>query len=298
MTGPVQRHLIERAAERLGPASGVAAPATPAPSIGGAGLSGRVARQHADADVPSSPSMSGPPKPPALSLSALQQADLEVGGSRRSRIAEEYMVLSAQLSRARQTLSLSPGRGNLLMVTSTQPGEGKSFTAMNLAASLAQNRHAQTVLVDGDPKRNSMTERLGLSDRPGLFDLVANPAIAAESLILPTAIAGFSVLPIGAIADQHGFAGRAAHVLHRLARRLPDQLLILDAPPCRATSDPSLWSSEVSQIVMVVEAARTQRPDLERALTLLAACPSIVLVLNKTRFDTSPGFGTYGYYGV
>ena len=285
MSAPITRHLVERAAERLQ-----------------AGLS----RAAAVAPPPADPPVASPAEAPApvtaarrtLGLVTLMQADLQVGGHRRSRIAEEYMVFSAQLMRARQALAPTAAPPNLVMVTSTQPGEGKSFTAINLAASLAQNGHTGTVLIDGDPKRNSMTERLGISDLPGLFDMVADPGRAAADLILPTAIDNFAVLPIGDISEQQGFAGRAATLLHRLARQMPDRLLILDAPPCRATSDPSLWSSEVGQVVMVVEAARTQRHDLERAIALLQACPNIALMLNKTRFDLNPGFGAYGYYGA
>ncbi len=75
-------------------------------------------------------------------------------------------------------------------------------------------------------------------------------------------------------------------------------MLIFDAPPSLATSDPSTLSSHVTQIIVVVEAEQTQRRELEHTLDLLRACPNIALMLNKMRFGAPNAFGAYSYYGA
>ena len=185
---------------------------------------------------------------------------------------------------------------NLIMITSSRPGEGKSFTAINLAAALARTRRLQTLLIDGDPKRESLSVKLGLADRQGLFDL-ADSSLPIRSLTVPTCIDGLSVMPIGTVVGAHEVTHHIAAAVDTLARDLPEHVLIVDAPPCLATSDASSLSPRVGHILMVVEAARIQRRDLEHSLGMLSACPSIALVLNKIRSGAFNEFGAYGYYG-
>jgi protein-tyrosine kinase len=286
------QHLVERAAQRLG---------------------GAIGQSDAPPDVtprPPKPASEPPHRPapgPALvvDMAALMRAGLQIGDSRRSRLSEEYQVFAAEVLRTRNAQpgigqSGQPGgpaRGNLVMITSARPGEGKSFTALNLAASLALTRRTPTVLIDGDPKRDSIAARLGLGDRRGLFELAADPSTRIHDLLVPTAIEGMQVLPVGTFAEDHGLSLQIANALGRLARQLPDQVLILDTPPCLATSDASTLSPHVSQIIMVVEAERTQRQELEQSLNLVAQCPNIVLMLNKMRPRVANAFGAYGYYG-
>jgi protein-tyrosine kinase len=285
------QHLVERAARRLG---GDLAPTAPQAAVW----------RPAPPPPPTTEPVPGPD--PAdrriVDMATLMQAGLQIGDSRRSRLSEEYQVFSAEVLRTGSTQAGQPGRQarptNLVMITSARPGEGKSFTALNLAASLALTRRTATILIDGDPKRDSLAARLGLMDRSGLFDLAANPALPIADLLVPTAIEGMTVLPVGTFAEDHGISLQIAALLGRLARQFPDRVLILDTPPCLATSDASTLSTEVSQIVMVVEADRTQRPELEQSLNLVAQCPNIVLMLNKMRPRTTNAFGAYGYYGT
>ncbi len=221
----------------------------------------------------------------------LQAAGLVVGDGRQPRASEDYRLLSTQMLRSRAAPH-SSRPGNLVMVTSAKPGEGRSFTAINLAASLVQHsliqhslaQHSQTktLLIDTDPGRGSLTARLGLAGRPGLFDLAGAAAPDAEAALVNTAVGGLRLLPAGAAAD--GTAREMAVVLGRLAGLFPDHVLILDAPPCLGTGNPGMLASSVSQVVMVVEAARTSRRHVEEALAVVRACPSIVLSLNKARF--------------
>jgi protein-tyrosine kinase len=87
-------------------------------------------------------------------------------------------------------------------------------------------------------------------------------------------------------------------LVERIARRFPNSVVLLDAPPCLSTSDPSTLAPFVGQIVMVVEAERTQRNEVVAALDLIKACPSVTLMLNKIRLTTSYTFGAYHYFGT
>jgi protein-tyrosine kinase len=238
-------------------------------------------------------------------MAAMEAAGMAVGGARRSRIAEEWQVTAGRLIRNFRALRRAPtgqGAANLLLVTSCKPNEGKSFSAINLAGSVTLGKMTEVLLMDLDSKPGSLTGALGLSDRPGLFDLAANPRLAPETLLVGTAIAGLTVLPIGraggAVAGSvdRGITRPVVAAIEAVARRFPDRLIIMDSAPCLATSDASTLASAVGQIAMIIEAERTQREDVEAGLELLRPCTNITLVLNKTRQSAAHAFGDYDYY--
>jgi receptor protein-tyrosine kinase len=106
-------------------------------------------------------------------------------------------------------------------------------------------------------------------------------------------------LPVGQKRERSAelFSTREmARLIQSLGRRYSDRLLILDAPPCLSTSDPAVLAPVVAQILFVVEAERTQRDEVESALELLEACPSVSLVLNKQQVTSRYTFGAYSSY--
>jgi receptor protein-tyrosine kinase len=242
--------------------------------------------------------------PPALDLEALERAGLVVGRKLRTRISEEFRVTVGTILRSLKT-TYTPGRGagNLLMVTSARPGEGKSFTALNLAGSIAQHTPREVLLVDVDAKPHCLSDQLAAGDRPGLVDLASTPSLRIEEAVLTTAIPNLSILPVGIRNAESGDAGEGTVVrpitamIERLGRRFPNHLIILDVPPCLSTSDPSTLATFVGQVVLVVEAEKTQRSEILASLDLLKACPSVTLLLNKIRVTTSYTFGAYHYFG-
>ncbi len=242
------------------------------------------------------------PQTPPLDMAAMEKAGLVVGHKVRTRISEEFRITVGHILRAMHA-NYSPGRGapNVIMVTSARPGEGKSFSALNLAGSIAQHAQREVILVDVDAKQRSISAELGLSERPGLLDLSANPSMRIEDVILRTVIPHLSVVAIGSghsagadISPTRPFTA----LVERIARRFPNAVVLLDAPPCLSTSDPSTLAPFVGQIVMVAEAERTQRNEVVAALDLIKACPSVTLMLNKIRLTTSYTFGAYHYFGT
>lgn len=237
-----------------------------------------------------------PSESPCLAVEALQKVGLVLTGRERTRNSEEYRIATGRILRVLRGIRNGPGPANLLMVTSARPGEGKSFTALNIAASIAMNELGEVLLVDIDAKSVSTTARLGLADAPGLLNLAANPILRLEDALIRTAIGGLSYLPIGtcdSTATERGVTQSVSATLERIKRRFARHLVLLDCAPCLSSSDPSTLASLVDQVVMVVEAERTQRNEVESSLDLIKACPNIILLLNKVRLTSSSTFGAY-----
>ena len=297
-------HLVERAAALLRTGAGLTVPTdsaaapppvAPAPPVGAPAAAAPAAVPH------TIPSMAPPSlELPRLDIETLKRAGLALSGRARTRISEEYRITVGRILRTLRATKTRTEPSNLLMVTSAKPGEGKSFTALNVAASIAQNGLGEVLLVDMDAKPKSLSATMSLTDAPGLYNLVANPTLRIEDTLIRTAIGGLSYLPIGSrdvTASEPGVSRPVSATIERLRRRFAHHFIILDCAPCLSTSDPSTLAALVDQVIMVVEAERTQRSELESSLELLRACPNITLVLNKVRLTNSYTFGAYYYYG-
>jgi protein-tyrosine kinase len=227
-----------------------------------------------------------------ISMAVMEQAGLVVGHRLRTRIAEELRITMGELLRI-MAARVPPGADpsprvatNVAMLTSARPGEGKSFIALNLAGSIAQHAQRQVILIDVDAKAGSLSGKLGL---------------AVEDALRRTALPLLSLLPVGrgpGAAPDAAPGVPAAALVERVARRFPEALVLIDAPPCLSTSDPSTLAPFVGHVVLVVQAEGTQRNEVAAALDLVKACPSVTLLLNKICLTTSYTFGAYHYFGT
>ncbi len=234
-----------------------------------------------------------------------------VARNSRTRTTEEYRIVIGRVLRAlheepnEEVAPADEVAANTVMITSARPGEGKSFTALNLGGSIAQNAGESVLLVDVDAKEGSMTDQLGLSENLGFLDLGANPDLPVDDLIVQTELPNLFFLPLGTRVDERAEADdpsapegrRLTPPILRLAQRFPRSLIVLDAPPCLSTSDPHTLAPVVAQVLMVVEAERTQRNEVEAAIDLVRICPMVTMLLNKVRMSTSHTFGSYDYFG-
>lgn len=316
---PNASHLIERAAARLAEAGAVPGQLSPipphpngpqggpGPAVPPAGIGANGALNGA-LGVPAGIPAPRDPAQPLITLDQLERAGLLTDQAGRSRVAEELWLVQRQILRTAFTAAgsvpasaeLSGAYPNLLMVTSARPGEGKSFTGLNLAASIARQGDHPVLLIDTDVKDHSLTRLLGLTESLGLLDCVADNTLDPARFSNPTSIEQLSILPIGHGRHTRGtdqLASRhVGRLLNGLARRQSDRLVILDGAPCLATSDPAALAPTMGQILFVVEAERTQRPDVEAALDLIGECPAITLVLNKMQQAAGNAFGGYAPY--
>jgi protein-tyrosine kinase len=237
---------------------------------------------------------------PFVDMTSLFRAGMIDWNRVRSRVSEEFRLVQRQIVRTAFTAAgAEPGFSNLLLITSSIPGEGKSFTSLNLAACIARQRDHHVLLIDIDSKRDSFCMALGLGDAPGLLDLAANPELDAAQVMAKTAIENLSVLPIGIERDlgPELFASKQmTKLIQTIGRRYADRLIVLDAPPTLSTSDPAALAPIVGQVLFVVEAERTQRDEVVSSLDLLQACPTITLLLNKVQVQTRYTFGAYSTY--
>ena len=88
-------------------------------------------------------------------------------------------------------------RNNVVLITSSLPGEGKTFVSLNLALSLVRDQEMRVILVDGDVARPGLTPALGLESRPGLIDVLEDPARDISSVTYQTDVGGLMVVPAG-----------------------------------------------------------------------------------------------------
>lgn len=240
--------------------------------------------------------------PPRRSIAPqeLAQAGLIPLGALHDRVAEEFRIIQNKVLRqgfgANGTAAGVPD--NLVMITSSVAGEGKSFCAINLAAEVARQGDRKALLIDTDPKSGGLAARLGVSGEEGLLDLARGKSTDVEALVIPTKSEGLEFLPYGTNGNGSAelFASRRmAEAIIDIGRRNPDRLVVLDAPPCLSSSTPHTLASIVGQIILVVAAGQTQESDVEAALDLIQACSHVSLLLNKVSTWLAHSFGSHPY---
>lgn len=186
---------------------------------------------------------------------------------------------------------------NRIMVTSSLPGEGKSFISLNLAISMAMERDSTVLLVDADTSRPSLSHLIGAANDLGLLDLLTRDDLDAADTLVRTNIDRLVFLPAG-VQRPHATELLASEVMAKLveelASRYPDRILIFDAPPLLAASEPAVLAGHMGQIVVVVEARRTTQKALQQALNTIDSCPAVMTVLNKAATEDS---SKYVYFG-
>src|SRR5437016_5981074 len=188
--------------------------------------------------------------------------------------------------------------GNLVMVTSALPGEGKTFTSINLAMSVAMEYDSRVLLVDGDVAHPSMPSILGTPHAPGLLDLLTRDDIDVADALVKTNVERLTLLPAGSRQRRSTellASEQMASLLRELSSRYPDRIIIFDSPPLLATTEARVPATHMGQIVMVVAANATTQHALQQALATIENCGIVLMLLNKaSRTDV----GTYyGYYG-
>lgn len=219
----------------------------------------------------------------------------------RSQVADQFRVIKRPLiSNATGKGASAIANGNLIMVTSALPGEGKTFTAINLAMSIATELDNTVMLVDADVARPSVLNMLGLPAGPGLLDLLVDEQLDVGSVLLKTNIDKLTILPSGtshARATELLASDAMARLLESVAKRYADRIIVFDSPPLLLTTESRVLASHMGQIVVVVQAEKTLQADVEQALATIEACPVKLMVLNQARTTPKDGYG-YGYgYG-
>jgi protein-tyrosine kinase len=230
----------------------------------------------------------------SIDLNRLAEMGMVTPNRPKSSIAEEYRVIKRPI--LRNILNGDVANSRRIMVTSSLPGEGKSFTAINLAISIAIELDHTVLLVDADVSKPSILKTLGLKPDLGLMDILSEQKLDLSTALLRSDIPKLSILPAG-MPHERATELLASEAMNRLvdeiSSRYADRVIIFDSPPLIPTTEARVLATHMGQIVMVVEAGRTSNGALRQALSTIENCPIKLMVLNKSR----EGGGAGGYYG-
>lgn len=234
----------------------------------------------------------------AIDLERLQKAGMVTPNGERTPVAEEFRFIKRPLiGKALQKGDDAIRHGNLIMVTSSLPGEGKTFCAINLAMSIAMEMDHTVLLVDADVARPSVLSTLGLQAETGLMDLLRDDTLDMADVMLKTNVDTLSILPAGNSqknATELLASQSMKMLLDEIATRYADRIVIFDSPPLLLTSEARVLAEQMGQIVMVVEAEKTTQNALKDALRRIGNCSNVSLVYNKGRAFAETE--SYGYY--
>ncbi|PCI46152.1 MAG: protein tyrosine kinase [Alphaproteobacteria bacterium] len=238
-----------------------------------------------------------------LSTDILRRHNIQTNDGMESSITtEEFRIIKRSL--LLNAFSKGEGaikNGNIVLVTSTQPNEGKTFCAVSLALSMAAERDLTVLLVDADVAKPDVLNTLGVKGNKGLIDVIENKNMDLRECLLRTNIPNLTILPAGKkhkLTTELLASERMGEIIDEIARRYHDRIVIIDSPPVLASSAASVLALHVGQILFVVEAERTREEELSDALKMIDKCKNINLVLNKARFSAgNKRFGSYYGYG-
>lgn len=236
-----------------------------------------------------------------LDLDGLRAAGLVDPRSKQvNRITEEFRRIKRPL------LMNVEGKGasvvpnaNMIMVSSALAGEGKTFTSINLALSIAMEMDRTVLLVDADVAKPDVTARLGVESEKGLIDVLLDDSLTLPDVLLRTDIPTLTLLPSGS-RHVHSTELLASERMRRLtlelSSRYPDRIVIFDSPPLLLTSEARVVAGLMGQVVVVVEESITQQHAVKEAVESLQDNEIVCIVMNKgARESSGDGYGYYGY---
>lgn len=256
------------------------------------------------------PALRAEPEALELDFDRLAEMGFYNPSDRSSQLALELRAVKRRLLRRigylrssgdRQAFRTPGKQRNLILVTSTRAGEGKTFTAINLALSLALEDKIETLLVDADLSRPKIRERLGLDAAPGVYDRVINSNLDIDAMGWRLDDAPLSILPEGARAERPTdlfSTVNAQQMWTDIAMSNPQRLVIIDAPPVLAATDAVMLAKYADEILFVVEANSTPEPAVAAAVDeLIDVNPNVSLMLNRCQIGAGGAhYGSYEYY--
>jgi protein-tyrosine kinase len=217
---------------------------------------------------------------------ALRAAGLLAPKHQERQIGSQYRHIKRPLIAAAMGKGQEPlPNGRLIMVASALPGEGKTFTAINLAFSMAMEKDLHVVLVDGDVAKPQISKMFGVSTERGL------------ALILPTDVPNLLLLPAGTHSDRATellASERMVEAMSWLLNQDERRIFIFDSPPLLLSTEAPALAEVAGQIVVVVRAEYTEHHALQDALHRLPEGCSPSLLLNQST-QKSSGYYYYGY---
>jgi capsular exopolysaccharide synthesis family protein len=213
---------------------------------------------------------------PVLPVSITEQSRLVAVEKEGSLGAEKFRFLAVRLRHLRQTRPLKK-----ILITSTIPQEGKSTVAANLACTLARRKQHKTLLLEGDLRRPTVSEKFGLDKVPGLCEWLSGETESRNIYRLESL--GLWILPAGA-APQNPLELMQSGKLSQLMDQLQGWFdwIIIDSPPVLPLADTSIWSRLSDGILLVTRRGTTDKQQLERGLEALEKSKLLGALVNSS----------------
>lgn len=235
-----------------------------------------------------------------VDLESLRQQGYLPEPSEERRLADHYRQIKRPLIKAALGAEQDPLM-RLILVTSPLPGDGKTFTSINLAMSLARERDTTALLIDADLPKAHISRAFGLHEQPGLIDALADDSLDIESLIFRTNIKGLDVLSAGQWNEgvtEMVSSARMSEIATRLVSRSPRRLVMMDSPPLLVSIEARALVQIPGQVVLVVRSGKTPRQAVLDAVGQIDSKKLQGLVLNDARWNAGSGYYDYSYYGA
>lgn len=223
-----------------------------------------------------------------------------VPGQPSTREAEEYQQIKRRLlGNVVPGMLVSERPPNLILITSSVPGEGKTFTSINLAISIAMEVDHTVLAVDTDIMKRDMSRTFGVNGMAGLLDVLADKTLDVSDVLIRTSIPNLAVIPAGNMKPGNTeliASSRMREFTDEVASRYADRIILFDSPPVLATTTAVALAPHVGQVVLVAEAGKTKHETVREALHRLDAAPIVGTILNKSKHQRTASYEYYGYY--
>jgi len=287
--------LVERALKKLQESAQPTAERAAAPPTRAAGVV-----QKAPANSAQTQSVEPPSHIVNIDRGVLREMKLLPPPHLERNIANQYQQIKRALVAAAGQGSGGVPDGHLIMLTSALPGEGKTYTSINLALSLAREKDLDVLLVDADVAKPHISRIFGVEQERGLLDLLADTQLHADSVILRTNVPGLNLLSAGRRLDTATellASQRMQDVVGQLPGRSGRRIVLFDSPPLLLSTESRALVPSVGQVVLIVRAEFTPQSAVMLALDAAGESRPVSLILNQSSMTPSDGYYGYGAYG-
>jgi protein-tyrosine kinase len=234
-----------------------------------------------------------------LDLSDLEKRHFVSLSAKRRVINEEFSVIKRKLiNNAFGPLSNSLKHPNLILVSSSRPGEGKTFTSINLALSIALEQDKTVLLVDTDVLRPQVAKTLGFESELGLTDYLSSDNIDVQDIIISTNVERLKIISAGKahhLSTELLASEKMAELVHEFATRYKDRIVLFDAPPLLGVNETAVVAMMCGQAIIVIEENKSKLAEIEQSIALMPPEIAVGFVINKAHRTQVGDYG-YGYY--
>ncbi|WP_281560861.1 XrtA-associated tyrosine autokinase [Thalassomonas sp. RHCl1] len=246
-----------------------------------------------------SPNGNNKREPITIDQKELKEKGLITDSTERQKIKDEFRYIKRKLlNNAFGSGASSLENGNLVMVSSGKPNEGKTFVSINLALSIALEQDKTVLLIDADVIRPSISTELNISPRKGLVEYLLGEVSNVSEVIYNTSISNLKIIPAGEphhLTSELLTSDKMRQLTQELANRYGDRMVIFDSPPLIEVNESQVLANLMGQALVVVEESHSKIADIQKAVDSLNEDLAIGFVINKAVQTQKDMYGYYGY---